>query len=343
MTESARAMPARRGASRSESASPAPTAASTCSHAPCCCARSAIASSGSIAPASVVPAVATIAIARSPRRCERVEGVPERRRVHRAARVDGHRQDRSRAEPEHAGRAADAEVRGLRREDAPARGGGRQALLARGADPGPARRGVAREQQTVEVGGRPARAEDAGRARREADERREPAHDAILDEGRRGRLVEGVHRLVGCADRELGRRRGQQRRDVQVRGAARVGGVDAVREHRRAELAQHVCGVGAVGRAGIDRLDRRAQPRGVGARPRSAACRAGGLDGLRGGRREPRKLAIGARRAREEARARRRVAEPSPPAGRAALAGAARERPAPGRVWCRNVRIAGTF
>ena len=66
--ESARSMPCSSGARSGESASAEPTAASTCNHAPHAAARSATASSGSIAPRSVVPAVATIAIGLHPAR-----------------------------------------------------------------------------------------------------------------------------------------------------------------------------------------------------------------------------------------------------------------------------------
>ncbi len=62
MTLSARSMPLRRCLWRSDSISPEPTAASTWNQAPRSCALSASASSGSIAPRSVVPAVPTIAI-----------------------------------------------------------------------------------------------------------------------------------------------------------------------------------------------------------------------------------------------------------------------------------------
>ena len=65
MIECARSMPSSRRRCVSDSVSPDPTAASTWNQAPSSWARSAIASSGSIAPRSVVPAVPTIAITSS--------------------------------------------------------------------------------------------------------------------------------------------------------------------------------------------------------------------------------------------------------------------------------------
>ena len=67
MTLFARSMPCSRGRWFGLSTRPEPTAASTWNQAPCACARSASASSGSIAPRSVVPAVPTMAITCSPR------------------------------------------------------------------------------------------------------------------------------------------------------------------------------------------------------------------------------------------------------------------------------------
>ena len=62
---------------------------------------------------------------------------------------------------------------------------------------------------------------------------RQPAHERVLDVGRGRRGVEGVHRLVGDADGELGRGGGDQRRGVQVRDRARVAEPDPAVQDRR--------------------------------------------------------------------------------------------------------------
>ena len=61
---------------------------------------------------------------------------------------------------------------------------------------------------------------------------RQPAHERVLGVGRGRRGVEGVHRLVGDADGELGRGGGDQRRGVQMRDRAGVAEPDPAVQDR---------------------------------------------------------------------------------------------------------------
>ena len=161
------------------------------------CARSASASSGSIAPRSVVPGGAddrdhVLALGR---RVERVER-------HRAGRVGLDADHGLGAEPEQRGGAADAVVRGRARRRSASRFGGQAVACGR-----PRRRG--RAPAAARAGSRPSRPSSSRRSRCAPEPvlAREPADERVLDERRRGRGVEGVHRLVRHADRPARPRR----------------------------------------------------------------------------------------------------------------------------------------
>ena len=135
---------------------------------------------------------------------------------HRAGRVGRDADHRVGAEAEQRRRAADAVVRGRRRRRSASRSAAarRRATFCSGA--------VAREQQPEQVRRGPAHRHHAraGSPRPWSCASRVTSASSTNVAGRR--RVEGVHRLVGHADRELGGRRGDQRRGVEVGDAVRV-------------------------------------------------------------------------------------------------------------------------
>ena len=157
----------------------------------------------------------------------------------------------------------------------------RREAVARERSPG----AVARQQQPEQVGRGAAHRHHARAALTEPVLAREPAHERVLDERRRGGGVERVHRLVRQADGELARDGGDQRRGMQMRDGPRVAEAQAAVEHA-AQVLQHPRQRRALRRARIERacLARQLLRRQRGARARFAE-RAGqrvdrGLDGL---------------------------------------------------------------
>ena len=253
MTLSARSMPFRRWRWRSESVSPEPTAASTWNHAP--------------------RAVRLVG--------ERVERV-DRAEVGRPGRADdrdhvlvvaGSRRGPSRrsrrcgmpitASVPSPSSAAERRTLSCAACDATIRHWFCGSPVSADVGPGP----VAREQQPEQVRRRAAHRHHAGAAVAEAVELREPGDERVLDERAGGRRVEGVHRLVGGADRELGRRRGDQRGGVEVRDRVRVAEPDAACEDRRDVVE--------------DGLRAARRPRGAG-RARRRIASSAGVSGERG-------------------------------------------------------------
>jgi len=123
------------------------------------------------------------------------------------------------------------------------------------------------EHQPEHVRRRPSRCHDTRRGRGQTAHLGQPAHQAVLHEGGRWRLVVGVHRLVGHPDGDLGGRGGDERGAVQVRDRRGIRRTHAVGEHDATHLVDDIGEGDAGGGQRIERLDGGGQLVAVDARP----------------------------------------------------------------------------
>ena len=230
MTLSARSMPLRRWLWRSESVSPEPTAASTWNHA----SRSAC----------------LVGEARRAGRSRRGRSCPRCRRSRSRARRSGSRRGRGAPvssvgtpitafvpRPSSAAERRTLSCAAARRHDPPLVG--RQPVGV--ARPSPARSRASSSPSRFDAV--PPIVITPEPAVAEAVQLREPRDERVLHERARGRGVEGIHRLVGDADREFGRGGGDQRRGVEV--GDRAGSPSRMPPARIGAMSSRTCSSGA--------------------------------------------------------------------------------------------------